>query len=312
VALLRRGGDGDGQRHPHALTPLRPPGVAGARRVDAAAPGAGATDGAATVSQVSDQYPPPGELFSLEGEVAVVTGGGRGIGEGIARALASAGAKVVVAARRTAEIDQVAEAIRAAGGDAVAVTTDVTDDRAVDDLARAAVGAFGSLSIWVNNAGGSPARVPMTELSRGAWDDCVALNQTAVWIGIVTAARHMSRGSIVNISSGAGSGPVPGSGHYGAAKAAVNSLTQTASIELAPRIRVNGIAPGAIPTEIFRTALGIRTDADLAEAETAWRIPLGRFGTPLDIGACAVFLCSPAASWITGETFRVGGGARPR
>ena len=261
---------------------------------------------------MSIEYPTPGELYSLSGKVAVVTGGGRGIGEGIARSLASAGATIVVAARRTEEVEAVARQIRADGGEAIAITTDVTDDAAVDALARAAMDHFGSLSIWVNNAGGSPARMPMTELSRQAWDDCIALNQTAVWIGIVTAARYMETGSIINISSGAGTGPVPGSGHYGAAKAAVNSLTQTASAELAPRIRVNGIAPGAVPTEIFKKALNIETEADLADAERHWNIPMGRFGTPLDMGACAVFLCSKAASWITGETFRVGGGAKPR
>ncbi len=261
---------------------------------------------------MSIEYPAPAELYSLAGKVAVVTGAGRGIGEGIARSLASAGAKVVVAARRTDEIEAVARQIRVDGGEAIAITTDVTDDAAVDALARTAIDRYGSLSIWVNNAGGSPARMPMTELSRQAWDDCIALNQTAVWIGIVTAAKYMETGSIINISSGAGTGPVPGSGHYGAAKAATNSLTQTASAELAPRIRVNGIAPGAVPTEIFKKAVGIESEADLEAAEKAWNIPMGRFGTPLDMGACAVFLCSEAASWITGETIRVGGGAKPR
>jgi len=261
---------------------------------------------------MSSDFPPPGELFSLTGKVAVITGGGRGIGEGIARAFASAGAQVVVAARRIDEIEAVAAAITADGGEALAVRTDVTDDEAVDALARAAVERFGSLSIWVNNAGGSPARMPMTELSRQAWDDCIALNQTAVWIGIVTAARHMETGAILNISSGAGTGPVPGSGHYGAAKAAVNSLTQTASAELAPRIRVNGLAPGIVPTEIVRAALGIETDDDLQSVEKQWNVPMGRLGTPLDMAAAAVFLCSDGASWITGETLRVGGGAKPR
>jgi NAD(P)-dependent dehydrogenase (short-subunit alcohol dehydrogenase family) len=258
------------------------------------------------------EYPAPGELFSLHGEVAVVTGAGRGIGEGIARTLAGAGAKVVVAARRAEEIEAVAAQIRADGGEAMAVATDVTDDAAVDALARAAIDGYGRLSIWVNNAGGSPARMPLTELSRQQWDDCIALNQTAVWVGITTAARYMQTGSIINISSGAGTGPVPGSGHYGAAKAAVNSLTMTASAELAPRIRVNGIAPGAVPTEIFKKAVGIENEADLAAAESQWNIPMQRFGTPLDMGAAVLFLCSPGASWITGETIRVGGGAKPR
>ncbi|MDP9464541.1 MAG: SDR family oxidoreductase [Actinomycetota bacterium] len=261
---------------------------------------------------MSAEYPAPSVLFSLRGEVAVVTGGGRGIGEGIARTLAGAGARVVVAARRAEEVEAVAAQIRADGGEAMAVPTDVTDDAAVDALARAAVETYGKLSIWVNNAGGSAARMPLTELSRRQWDDCIALNQTAVWVGITTAARYMETGSIINISSGAGTGPVPGSGHYGAAKAAVNSLTMTASAELAPRIRVNGVAPGAVPTEIFKKAIGIESEADLADAESRWNIPMQRFGTPLDMGAAVLFLCSPGASWITGETLRVGGGAKPR
>ncbi len=226
----------------------------------------------------TNPYPPPAELFSLRGEVAVVTGGGRGIGEGIARTLASAGAKVVVAARRGQEVEAVAAQIRADGGEAIGVATDVTDDAAVEALAQTAVKEFGRLSIWVNNAGGSPARLPMTELSRTDWDACISLNLTAVWIGIVTAAKHMQTGSIINVSSGAGSGPVPGSGHYGAAKAGVNSLTQTASAELAPRIRVNGIAPGAVPTEIFKRAMS-------SNPTTTWPPPKQSGTSPWDASA---------------------------
>jgi NAD(P)-dependent dehydrogenase (short-subunit alcohol dehydrogenase family) len=251
------------------------------------------------------------ELFDLTGDVAVITGGGRGIGEGIARAFAESGGSVVVAARRTDEIEQVASDIREAGGRAIAVTTDVTDDDAVDALARAAIDEFGKLTVWVNNAGGSPMRMPLTDLPRDEWDRTIALNLTAVYVGSMTAARYIERGSIINISSGAGTGPVPGSAHYGAAKAATNSLTWTLSAELAPNIRVNGVAPGAIPTEVMLTAVG-KTEDQLDQLLDEWNIPLGRLGTPQDIGAACVYLASDAAGWVSGEILRVGGGAKPR
>ena len=247
----------------------------------------------------------------MSDHVAVVTGGGRGIGEGIARSFSEAGAAVVVAARRTDEIESVAAELRSHGGRAIAVTTDVTDDDAVEALARAAVDEFGSLTTWVNNAGGSPMRMPLKDLPRGEWDRTIALNLTAVYVGAMAAARHMESGSIINISSGAGSGPVPGSAHYGAAKAGTNSLTWTLSAELAPRIRVNAVAPGAIPTEVMLTALG-RDESELDELLDDWKIPLGRLGTPQDIGAACLYLASDASSWMSGEILRVGGGAKPR
>jgi NAD(P)-dependent dehydrogenase (short-subunit alcohol dehydrogenase family) len=259
---------------------------------------------------MTERRPTP-ELFDMTGHVAVVTGGGRGIGEGIAKAFAESGAAVVVAARRTNEIEQVAADIRAAGGRALAVTTDVTDDDAVDALARAAIDEFGKLTVWVNNAGGSPMRMPLKDLPRAEWDRTIALNLTSVYVGSMTAARYIERGSIINISSGAGTGPVPGSAHYGAAKAATNSLTWTLSAELAPNIRVNGVAPGAIPTEVMLTAVG-KTEDQLDQLLEEWNIPLGRLGTPQDIGAACVYLASDAASWMSGEILRVGGGAKPR
>lgn len=251
------------------------------------------------------------ERYSLKGNVAVVTGAGRGIGEGIARDFAKAGAKVVLAARRTTEIEAVAQSIRDDGGEAIAVTTDVTDDAALDALAKAAIDTFGKLTIWVNNAGGSPMRMPIKDLPRDEWDRTIALNLTSIYTGSVTAAKHMERGSIINITSGAGTGPVPGSAHYGAAKAGTNSLTWTLAAEFAPNIRVNAVAPGAIPTEVMLNALGKNED-QLDEILDEWKIPLGRLGTPADISSACIYLASEAASWISGEILRVGGGAKPR
>ncbi len=159
----------------------------------------------------------------------------------------------------------------------------------------------------MNNAGGSPVRSPLTDLEHSVWDQTMALNLTAVWEASVVAARIIETGSIINVSSLAGFGPVPGSGHYAAAKAAVHSLTQTFARELAPRIRVNAIAPGQVPTEVMMTALDL-DDADLEKFRTRSRIPLERFGTPDDIGAAALYLASPAASWVTGQIHVVSGG----
>lgn len=247
------------------------------------------------------------DVFDLTGKVAVVTGGGQGIGEGIARSLAEAGAAVVVAARHQDRIDRVAGEIVDAGGRAISVRTDVTSRGDLEALASAAVDTFGGLHVWVNNAGGSPVRTPLRELSEDDWERCIHLNLTAVWMASVIAADRMADGgSIINISSPAADHGVPGSGHYGAAKAGVNSLTKTLSLELAPKIRVNGIGPGYVPTEVMMTALD--TDEEQLEQMAQKRIPLGRLGTPADMGATAVYLASDAGSWMTGQTLKVAGG----
>jgi NAD(P)-dependent dehydrogenase (short-subunit alcohol dehydrogenase family) len=244
--------------------------------------------------------------FGLTGRVAVVTGAGRGIGEGIARALADAGAAVVLAARTSSEIELVATSIRDTGGRAVAVRADVTDTFALGSLATRAVDEFGHLDIWVNNAGGTEAGKPLADLKRSEWDDVVDLNFTAVWNGAMAAVEQMHWGSIINVSSMAAFGAMPGKGHYAACKAAVISLTRTMAVELAPDIRVNAIAPGIIPTKLlFEVAEVEGLDMD----ELAARVPLG-LGTAADVGAAAVYLSSPAARWVTGQTIQVAGGSQ--
>ena len=246
-------------------------------------------------------------LFGLSGETAVVTGAGRGMGEGIAKVLAGAGANVVCAARRTNEIDRVAAEIRDAGGKAIACTTDVTDEDAVRNLANTAVSEFGGLHMWVNNAGGSPVQSPLHKLDRAEWDNTLALNLTAVWICTTVASEVMENGRVLNISSLAAEDVIPGSGHYSAAKAGVNMLTRTMAKELGPRIRVNCIMPGAVPTEIMMQALKLKEE-DLPNVEKMLRLPAGRLGTPEDLGAAALFLLSPASAWVTGQNIRISGG----
>jgi NAD(P)-dependent dehydrogenase (short-subunit alcohol dehydrogenase family) len=249
------------------------------------------------------------ELFALSGQVAVVTGAGRGIGEGIAKVLAGAGAAVVCAARRAREIEAVAADIVAQGGRALAVATDVTDESALERLAEGAIAAFGRLDVWVNNAGGSPLQAPLLELPREEWDATLALNLTAIFSASRIAARHLSDGGrIINISSAAAEVVVPGSGHYCAAKAGTNMLTRVFAQELGPRIRVNCIMPGAVPTEIMMKALKLE-QRDLPRLERALKLPAGRLGTPRDLGAAVLYFAAPAAEWVTGQCLRVSGGA---
>ncbi|WP_296680490.1 SDR family NAD(P)-dependent oxidoreductase [Novosphingobium sp.] len=252
------------------------------------------------------------DTFRLDGQVAVVTGAGKGIGRAIAIALAEAGADVAVAARTQADLDSVADDIRACGRRALALATDATDRAALDRLAEGAAATLGPLTIWVNNAGGIPDGTPryLTRTDDDQFDAQIALNLKAVWMGATVAARHMGAGggAIVNISSRSAYGPQVKNGPYGAAKAAVNSLTSTLSVELAPAIRVNAVAPGPVPTENFDDCMGTDTAEKREKLLAMIGIPLARYGTPQDIAAAVVYLASPAASWVTGQCLYVTGG----
>ena len=163
----------------------------------------------------------------------------------------------------------------------------------------------------MNNAGGIPDATAryLTKVDDAAWDSQLDLNLKAVWAGskVAAAAMQEAGGSIINISSRTAFGPQNKNGPYGAAKAAVNSLTETLSVELAPRIRVNAVAPGPIPTQNFIECTKV-DPTQLDAMEKALPIPLRRFGTPEDIGAAVVFMASPAASWVTGQCLYVTGG----
>lgn len=253
------------------------------------------------------------DRFRLDGQVALVTGGGRGIGEGIALGLAEAGADVVVTARRTHEIEAVAEKIRAKGRRSLAITADIMHIEQVQALAQQALDEMGRLDCWVSNAGGADDRVPRTlmEMPERQWDFQLNLNLKAVWTGAQAASKIMKEnggGTIINISSVAAYGAAPFNGPYAVAKAGVNNLTQTLAAELAPLgIRVNGVAPGPIPTEVFLEFLNLKEE-DIPELGQRFQIPLGRVGTPEDIAPAVVYLASEASSWMTGQTIAVRGG----
>ena len=249
----------------------------------------------------------PDSLFRLSGKVAVITGSGKGIGEGIAKLLSEAGAKVVVSSRTKADIEQVSSGIIEAGGVAHPVVCDVTNDEHVSSLAKSAISEFGEIDIWVNNVGGSTGRSPLADLSRSDWDRTIALTLTSVFVGCQVAAKNMKQGSIINISSRSSWGAVPNNSHYAAAKAGVNVLTASLAHELSPDIRCNAVASGAVPTDIFFKVMNM-TPEDLPQYAKETGVPLERLGTPRDIAGAVLFLCSEASSWMTGEVITVSGG----
>ncbi len=246
------------------------------------------------------------ERFRLDGRVAVVTGAGRGIGAATARALAEAGADVVLASRTASQLEEVAADVRGFGRRALVVPTDVSDTDNLVALAESAVEELGRIDIVVNNAGGTPPR-PFLDTSPGYLERAFHFNTTTAFVLSKAAVPHMleqGEGAIVNISSAIGRLRDRGFSAYGTAKAALSHLTRLMAADLAPKVRVNAIAVGSVATSALETVLvddGIRS-------QMVDGTPLKRLGQPDDIALCALYLASPAASFVTGKIFEVDGG----
>lgn len=247
-----------------------------------------------------------GESKALDGRSAIVTGGSRGVGQGIALELARRGCRVAVNYNSSRErAEDTARQVQDLGVDAFAVWADVSVPADVAAMVDAAVGRFGRLDLLVNNAG-LQTWTPLLEVTEAEWDRVIATNLKGCFVCTQTAARYMKDhggGSIVNIGSGCNKIPFPRLVAYTASKGGIEMLTKVAAVELGPHgIRVNCVAPGAVEIE--------RTRLELPDYAGFWgaRAPLGRVGTPADIGQAVAFLAGPEASFITGQTIWVDGG----
>ncbi len=246
------------------------------------------------------------DRFRLDGQVAIVTGAGRGIGAAIAEAYAEAGAHVVCAARSRDQIERTAAAVRSHGSRALAVPCDVLERAQLEQLVEATLSEFGRIDVLVNNAGGWPPK-PALRTGEKEFEAAFRFNVTTAFVltrlAVPKIVETAGSGAVVNISSVAGRHHAPGFAAYGTAKAALSFLTQNLAQEFAPKVRVNAIAVGSIRTDSLATVLSPEIEREMVELT-----PLGRLGQVEDIAACALYLASPAASYVTGEIYGVNGG----
>ncbi len=247
------------------------------------------------------------DRFRLDGKVAIVTGSGRGIGAATAIAFADAGADIVVTARTKKQLENTASEIRKRGRRALLVVCDVLNETQRNGLVQQTIEEYGRLDILVNNVGGSGDIKPTLMTSEEELEACFKFNTSTAFVMSRLCAPLMAKtagtGAIINISSVAGHLSQPGFISYGVAKAAMNFMTQNLAQDFAPKVRVNAISVGSTLTD----ALAGVMNAELEKAMLK-HTPMGRLGQPEDVAACALFLASPAASYVTGEIYGVNGG----
>lgn len=245
----------------------------------------------------------------LAGRVALVTGGGSGMGRAAALAFARKGAHLVVADISASAADETVGLIQASGARAISVPTDVSSASAVEALVHAAVTTFGRLDYAFNNAGINEERGPLAETAEAQWDRILSVNLKGVWLGMkyeIPEMRRAGGGAIVNNASIVGLTGSRGHAAYVASKHGVIGLTKSAALEYGSHgIRVNAVCPGAIHTPMYVRIEGTDPAND---ARIAASIPLGRLGQSEDVAEAVVWLCSDAASFITGHSLVVDGG----
>ena len=246
--------------------------------------------------------------FDLSGKVALITGASRGIGAAIAVAYSQAGAKLILASRKQADLDQVAERIRAAGGEALPVAAHTGNLAAVTAAVEKATATYGGIDVVVNNAATNPHFGPILTAEESHWDKILDVNVKGyfrVAKACVESMRARGGGKIINMASVAGLEPEPMMGVYSVSKAAVLMLTKVLAAELAQdNIQVNAIAPGFIKTK-FSAALWQNPQINEALIKL---IPQKRMAEPEEIAGLAVYLAAPASSFVTGSTFTIDGG----
>ena len=251
--------------------------------------------------------------MDLQNKVALVTGGSSGMGRSTALLFAKHGAKVVIAARRETEGQAVVDEIRQSGGEASFVQTDVSQPAEIEALIQKTVSLYGQLDYAFNNAGTEGVFAPMSQLTEANWDHTMTTNLKAVWLCLKYEIEQMihqgTGGTIVNTSSWLAKGGMLGSTIYSASKAGLDGMVRAAALECAQHgIRVNNINPGIIDTEMFRR-FGNPDDPDDAVVKAfTQHIPMKRLGESEEVAEAVVWLCSDAASYITGQTIALDGG----